>query len=232
MDQSLTRVAVGPLLALALLLGPISVFAQEIPKQEDPEASYTRTINNRAQKIIATLGIADTAKAARVQAILTEQYRHLREIHAARDTQISAIKTETGGNKAATDAKIQAAQQEIQTRLDTLHQEFLAKLAVELTPEEIEGIKDGMTYGVLPLTYRVYLEMLPDLTEVQKAQILTWLKEAREKAMDAGTAQEKHAWFGKYKGRINNYLSAAGYNMKQAERDYLQRQRDAAKKPR
>ena len=37
--------------------------------------------------------------------------------------------------------------------------------------------------------------------------------------MDAGSSDEKHAWFGKYKGKINNYLAAAGYNMKQAEKN-------------
>jgi hypothetical protein len=56
--------------------------------------------------------------------------------------------------------------------------------------------------------------MIPTLTNEQKAQIMTWLVEAREYAMDAETSEKKHGWFGKYKGRINNYLSAAGYDLK------------------
>jgi hypothetical protein len=67
--------------------------------------------------------------------------------------------------------------------------------------------------------------MLPDLTDQQKAQILAWLVEAREKAMDAGSSREKHAWFGKYKGKINNYLSAAGYDLKKADRDLAERRK-------
>ncbi len=47
--------------------------------------------------------------------------------------------------------------------------------------------------------------MIPGLTEDQKNQMLAWLSEAREKAMDAESSDKKHAWFGKYKGRINNY---------------------------
>ena len=84
-----------------------------------------------------------------------------------------------------------------------------------------------MTYGVLPLTYRVYQEMLPDLTAEQKAKILGWLTEAREQAMDAGTAKAKHGWFTRYKGKINNYLSAAGYDMKKAEKALMERQKAA-----
>jgi hypothetical protein len=36
------------------------------------------------------------------------------------------------------------------------------------------------------------------------------LKEAREEAMDAGSAPEKTAIFQRYKGKINNYLSKQG----------------------
>ena len=84
-------------------------------------------------------------------------------------------------------------------------------------------MKDGMTYGVLPITVKAYDDMLPNLTAEQKTQILTWLTEAREKAMDAGSSEQKHAWFGKYKGKINNYLSAAGINMNQAGKDWQAR---------
>jgi hypothetical protein len=70
--------------------------------------------------------------------------------------------------------------------------------------------------------------MLPGLTEQQKAQILVWLTEAREHAMDAESSEKKHAWFGKYKGRINNYLSAAGYDMKKAGEDWQKRREAGA----
>jgi hypothetical protein len=83
----------------------------------------------------------------------------------------------------------------------------------------VDQVKDGMTYGVLRVTYDTYLRMMPDLREEQKRQIMAWLVEARELAMDEGTSEEKHKVFGKYKGRINNYLSAAGYDLKQAEQN-------------
>ena len=37
--------------------------------------------------------------------------------------------------------------------------------------------------------------------------------------MDGSTSDEKHAVFGKYKGRINNYLSKAGYDAKKGEQN-------------
>ena len=104
----------------------------------------------------------------------------------------------------------------------------MARLEAELTPEQVNQVKDGMTYGVVPITFKRYRELLPDLTVEQQAEILANLLEAREYAMDAGSSDEKHAWFGKYKGRINNYLSAAGIDMKQAEKDLAEREKAAA----
>lgn len=171
---------------------------------------------DRAAKIAAALNLPDAVKLARVRDLIAAQYRDLSVIHDVRDTALAAAKAGPAGQKAAAEATAKAAQ-------DALHPQYLARLAVELTPAQVEQVKDGMTYGVLPLTFRVYQEMLPDLTADQKAQILAWLTEARELAMDGSTSQEKHAWFGKYKGRINNYLAKAGYDMKQAEKDMLAR---------
>jgi hypothetical protein len=78
----------------------------------------------------------------------------------------------------------------------------------------------------VPLTYTAYQEMIPALTPEQKEKIYDWLKEAREIAMDQGSSEDKHKVFGKYKGRINNYLSSQGYNMKAEEKAWQQRIKD------
>ena len=83
-----------------------------------------------------------------------------------------------------------------------------------------------MTYRVMPLTYKAYLDMLLNLTGEQKAKIYNWLKEARELAMDEGSSDDKHGVFGKYKGKINNYLSSLGYNMKAEEKAWQQRMKE------
>lgn len=196
-----------------------SAFAAETTTATDAEAAYTRTITERADKIVATLNFADTNKFIRVRDIIVRQYRDLSGIHDARDAAIKEAQEKPGADKAATEAATQKVRDESKVQTDKLHGEFLARLTAELTSEQVDQVKDGLTYGVLPLTYGVYLKMYPDLTDDEKTQIMTWLVEARELAMDGGSAQEKHAIFGKYKGRINNYLSRAGYDAKAAERN-------------
>ena len=194
---------------------------------DEEEAAYTRTITERADKIVAPLGLDDTAKSMRVRDLIVNEYRGLREIHDARDAKLAEA------NVQPSDAAVAAAwrgvaQKEAALKLFALHRQFVARLSAELTPEQVNAVKNGMTYNVVPITSARYRELLPDLAVEQQAEILANLLEAREYAMDAGSAEEKHAIFGKYKGRINNYLSAAGYNLKQAEKDLAERQKAAA----
>lgn len=191
----------------------INCFGQTEAELVTQEDAYTKTINGRAEKIVATLGITDSEKASRVRSIIAGHYRNLNAIHTDRDTQIKAAKTK-GEDKAAADAAINKMQEEAAAKIKKVHLAFIASLSTELSGDQITKVKDGLTYNVTNITYAGYLDMLPNLTEVQKNQIRTWLEEAREYAMNAESAEKKHAWFGKYKGRINNYLSAAGYDLK------------------
>ena len=89
-----------------------------------------------------------------------------------------------------------------------------------------------MTYDVRPNTFRVYGEMLPALTEAQKAKVRELLLAGREDALVAGGADEKHEKFRLAKGRIANYLSAQGYDLKKAAEEWAAKQKkDAPKKP-
>ena len=207
------------LVSLVALLACVSANATETNAVNEVEVAYTRTIAQRVDKIVAPLGITDTNKFIHVRDIITQQYRNLSRIHDIRDAQIRTAKEKAGADKAAANIAIEAARAEAKPKLDKLHGEFLTRLSAELSVQQVDKVKDGMTYGVLPLTYGVYLRMYPELTDEQKAQIKTWLIEARELAMDGSTSDEKHAVFGKYKGKINNYLSQAGYDAKKAEQN-------------
>lgn len=181
--------------------------------------NYTNVITQRAAKIIAPLGITDSTKFYRVQQTVVAQYRALSSVHDTINARIKSLKaTET--NKELLAAAVKQLEDSRMQQLLVLHNTYIQALSAELTQEQVIAIKDGMTYGVLPITIKAYEAMLPDLTAEQKKQILLYLTEAREFAMDAESSDKKHAWFGKYKGRINNYLSAAGIDMKKAGQDW------------
>ena len=182
-------------------------------KALSPEEEYTRVIDERSRVIVAQLDLQDDALARRIEKIIAEQYRSLRGIHDARDTEIASLQKSAQSQTSDEDGLIEQVRQASSIKQFQLHRSFVARLSAELTPDQVNGIKDGMTYGVLPKTYAQYLRTLPSLTEDQKHNILALLIEAREYAMDAGSSDEKHGWFRKYKGKINNFLSSAGYKL-------------------
>jgi hypothetical protein len=222
------------LMALTLLMMLLSVtlvFAQTAPATQTQEG-YNEVIAKRAAKIVAALHTTDTVFNEKVQTIVADQYIQLGRVHDARNAQIKEIKAKSAELTADDKAAIQKLEAKADKKLEKLHKTYLKKLSALCTPQQVDEIKNGMTFNVLNVTYTAYQDMLPTLTEEQKKQILAWLTEAREHAMDAESSDKKHAWFGKYKGRINNYLSAAGIDMKKAEAEWQQRikeRKEAAK---
>jgi hypothetical protein len=126
--------------------------------------------------------------------------------------------------------KIEDAEKTASEKTAKLHKNYIDQLSRELTQDQVVKVKDGMTYNVLPITYKAYLDMIPSLKQNEKEQLMAWLVEAREYAMDAESSDKKHWWFGKYKGRINNYLSAAGYDLKKERVEWEKRIREEEEK--
>lgn len=180
----------------------------------DPE--YVNSIIGRTRKIVDNLNLDNDSVATQVTNIIANRYFKLNDIYETRDAKIKFAKDSLEGE--AKKAEINLAGKEADAALYRCHFEFPADLSLFLTPEQIEAVKDGMTYGVVKVTYDSYVDMIPSLTDEEKHQILAWLIEARELAVDAENSKKKHETFGKYKGRINNYLTARGYDMN-AERE-------------
>ena len=207
-----------------------SVVIADAQTQTDPiTIGFRNTLYDRSVKIINTLEIADSGKHNRIVELLTEQYFNLNKIHDNSKESIAAIKSLQLSDEEK-NSRIKKEEEKKAFQLSKLHKGFIAQLQRNLTEDQIEKIKDGMTYRVLPVTYTAYYEMIPALTPEQKRKICDWLKEARELAMDEGSSEDKHKVFGKFKGKINNYLSAEGYDMKKEERAWQQRikEREAA----
>ena len=154
----------------------------------------------------------------------------LSKVHDQRDEAIETVGEKLAENESKSRKRIDKIKNKAQKQLNKLNDRYLSQLGDELSPAQVDQVKDGMTYGVLPLTYRGYLNLLPELTDSQKKKIMTLLTEARELAMTGGSSEEKHAWFGKYKGKINNFLSAEGYDLKQAERELHKKNKENSAK--
>lgn len=189
----------------SLLIGVCLLLSGVVDAQQSSqdEAAYLQTITLRANKIVQALSVTDSSLFYQVQNMVANQYAAIKNVH----DNFNKKAKEEAANATSIEAERMAA-------LKVQHNQFIASLSTVLSVQQIDLIKDGMTYGVLPKTFKGYEEMILTLTPAQKNQIYAYLLEAREFAMDAESSEKKHAWFGKFKGKINNYLSAEGYDMK------------------
>ncbi|MDR0658505.1 MAG: DUF3826 domain-containing protein [Mediterranea sp.] len=214
------------LLFLLLSASVLSAYAIELDK-ENRDPNYVTSIVERSRKIVDKLGVSDPKNAETVCNIIANRYFELNDIYEVRDTKVKRIKETLRGD--AGNEALKAAENEKDAALFRSHFAFPAALSLYLNDKQIEAVKDGMTYGVVNVTYTATLEMIPSLTPEEKARIYAWLIEAREFAMDAESSKKKHEAFGKYKGRINNYLSKRGYDLTK-ERDEWYKRIEAKKK--
>ena len=209
------------LMSLLFLCGWISAGAVDLNK-ENRDPKYVESIVNRSQKIVDKLGLTDAKVAEDVCNVIANRYFELNDIYEIRDAKVKAVK-ESGLTGDAKNEALKAAENEKDAALYRSHFAFPASLSLFLNEEQIEAVKDGMTYGVVKVTYEATLDMIPSLKEEEKVQIYAWLVEAREFAMDAENSNKKHAAFGKYKGRMNNYLAKRGYNLTKEREEWAKR---------
>ena len=209
------------LISLLLVFGWLSAGAVDLNKDNrDPQ--YVESIVKRSQKIVDKLGLTDVKVAEDVRNVIANRYFELNDIYEVRDAKVKKIK-ESGLSGAAKDDALKAAEYEKDAALYRSHFAYPANLSLFLDEKQIEVVKDGMTYGVVKVTYDATIDMIHSLKEEEKAQIYAWLIEAREFALDAENSDKKHAAFGKYKGRINNYLAKRGYDLTKEREEWYKR---------
>lgn len=195
--------------AILSLLTLIANAQQVVLNADGRDSAYVETIKGRAQKIVDGLQLTDSEQARAVRNIIANRYFLLNDIHAKYD---------------------KSQQDALQAELYRHHFELASALALYLNDEQIDAVKDGMTFGRLKRDYQATQDMIPSLSDFEKRQVLIWLKEAREYAMDAADSKGKHFWFDKYRGRTNNWLSSRGYDLKKERDNWMKRIEEAKKK--
>ena len=201
----------------SLVVRPTSAQVTEPFTAAEREEIYAQTIEKRATNILGALSLNDAAKIGRVRDAIKTQYRSLRARDEALDTMFASLANNAPGVASNRGAVVRILSKQ-------LHEQFVAKLSADLTPEQVEQVKDKMTYNKVKVTYDAYCQIVPKLTETEKAKILELLKAAREEAIDGGSADEKTAIFQKYKDQINVVLDANGHNVASAIKEWEARQ--------
>ena len=202
------------------LLALFSTF--NVQSQTGGNDDYLNVVKERAYKIVAPLEISDSVKFYRVRDQVAQEYADIKKIDEDKTAATAAVKAQNH-EKAVAETELKKINDATEEKRTVLNKKFVQSLSKDLNAQQIEKVKDGLTYNVLPITYKAHLDMIPSLKEEEKKYIYDALFEAREHAMAAGSSDAKHGWFGKYKGRINNYLAARGYDLKKEREAWYER---------
>ncbi len=187
------------------------------------------SLEKHARPLLEALKLNDPSKEGKVRGILMAYFAASKAFHEKNDAQLKGLWMQFSQARAKQD---EPKADEIMSRINAVyvtfkpqHDELLTGLGTVLAPEQIERIKDLLTVNKVNVTFHSYGQIFHGLTDDQKAFLLQNLKEAREEAMDAGSMQEKSAFFKKYKIKIEAYLTAQGYDVKQSYKDFVAKQK-------
>jgi len=203
-------------IAVAVLLSPLVCLAQQEREEaaSKPAASTQQTITataeRRARGILKELALTDQAKAEKVHDIIVGFYVK-RIAWGPKDEEMKQLARRL---RSSATEKDQAQAEEIDKQIAALREELaamraglLARLGEVLTPEQVETVKDVMTYKKVPLLLKACTRR-NTLTDRQRAVVLKLLTDAREEAMVAGSSEDKHGIFNRAVGKVNLYLDA------------------------
>ena len=163
-------------------------------------AASDEALNKRVALLVAALELKDPVKEERVRAVISTDLRAVRDAH---------------------NAGLQLD--------DSVHKNFIAGLQADLTPEQVELIKDKLTVSKLPITLKAYHQILPNLKPEDDHYILVQLTEAREQSLDVKNVDEMTPIFKKHKSEIERYLNDHGYDWAKSYKAFVDEEKTGVK---
>lgn len=214
--------------AVALCASVVSLWGQPVSTnvlvsvQAEPASAEAKADDDteaKAAEWVAALNLDDSAKAARVQKVIATHLQNIRDWNNEHPytTVPAGINPVTGKPLSTLDRQIIA----VSAQPKSYHEDLMAGLRRDLTGEQVEAILDKYTVGKVAFTLRGYHAIVPDLTPTEETNILAFLKQAREQAVDYKNMKQISAIFEIYKTRSEQYLNSNGRNWHQLYGDYV-----------
>jgi hypothetical protein len=204
---------VALVLSLALAGGALVPATAADTSATPPPAATLKRADDKAGRLVGTLKLDDATKAGRVKGILGDWYLTIWAWHQENDAKLKELWTQWNQARAVVPkdefpAEVIAHQMDaLYTSLKPAYQSFIGKLSAELTPEQVDVLKE--TWSRSPgakRTYAAYLEIVPDLNDEQKKVIHDRMLLAREDAMLTDADKEIVSIFKRHKVKVEAYV--------------------------
>ena len=200
--------------AASLALAAENAAPAPVPAATSPSA-------RRATSLLKELRLPNAGKEAKTRAILESHFVAMEKWHAANDPALIPLWSEWAAKRTPPN-KDEAAAAKVGEKIDAIYASFrpqrasfLAALAKEISPADIETIKNSLTRSPgMDRTANAYIEMIPRFTDADKAFVRERFAIAREQAIDTTTGKEVDAFFKRQKVIVEAYIDEKGYDYK------------------
>ncbi|WP_029285779.1 DUF3826 domain-containing protein [Pedobacter sp. R20-19] len=191
-----------PFILLILLLTTVNAFSQT------KDLIIPEEMLSKAKEWISALNLTDATKKQAAENAIAVHLTTIRNWHNEHpsSTVPDGINPVTGTKLSDLDKQI-IADSAIPS---TVHQALMESLNKNLSPEQVETILDKYTIGKVEFTMKGYKAIVPDLTVDEEAKILSFLKQAREQAVDYKNMKQISAIFEIYKTKSEQMLNNNG----------------------
>lgn len=172
----------------------------------------------KAEEWIGSLNLNDKAKEARLIEAVAKHLKAVRDWHNEHpsSTVPAGINPLTGLKLSELDKQIIADS----AMPGTVHTDLMSSLNSDLSESQVEVVLDKYTIGKVAFTLAGYKAIVPNLSVKEGATILSFLKQAREQAIDYKSMKQISAIFEIYKTKSEQYLNANGRNWRQMYKEY------------
>ena len=202
------------LIGIVFLSFASAALAQDASATQSADAAFETSIERRAGETVAEMKLDDAAKAARVKELFKQQFRDIETFDVAHGAERTDLAAEL--KKTPDDAALAAKLDALVAPLLKTQAAFFDKVGAELTPDQVEQIKNRLVGGRYQHNIDGYKVEFPDLPADAWQHVVGMWQQAREEAMPLGNAKVKDAVFSKWKGRVNIWLSKQGFVGKSA----------------
>lgn len=201
-----------------LVFTAILVMGFSVRAQEGKSATGDTALENKAAQWVKSLSLNDAAKEARLTNVVSTHLIAVKEwnnTHPASSVP-AGINPATGTRLSEMDRQIIANS----AMPASVHQNLMAGLKADLTPEQVETVLDKYTIGKVAFTMNGYKSIVPNMTAKEDSVILAFMKQAREQAVDFKSMTQISAIFEIYKTKSEQYLNMNGRNWRDMYRAY------------
>ena len=220
---------------LATLLAVLSAALAPAADKTFPAAPTVSQAERRTTSLLKELKLTDAAQEARTRAILETHFRAMEQWHATHDPLLQPLWSEWAA-KRTPPVKDEAAAAKVGEKIDAIYASFrpqrdafLTALAREISPAQIETIKNALTRSPgMDRTANAYIEMIPQFTEADKAFVRARFAIAREQAIDTTTSKEIEAFFKRQKVIVEAYIDEKGYDYRKSREVWVAKLNAAA----